>query len=300
MSILRIKSISQLHEIFGLEPPKNPLISIFNWQDIKLDNVDNYEHIEKVVLDFYIISHKDSACNNLVYGRNTYDFDEGSIMFMAPGQAMNTVADGNSSGWVLIFHPEFLRHTRLSLKMSDYSFFNYEVHEALYVSEDEKSIMKSLIDQIIKEYTNNTDGFTKDVIIAQLELLLNYSKRLYSRQFYTRTTKNNDVISQFEKHLQLWFDSDDVARNGLPSVSIISESIGMSPDYLSDMLKQETGKNAQDHIHYALIDRAKNLLLGTSNTLSEIAYTLGFEYPQYFSKLFKQKTGMTPTEYRKN
>lgn len=300
MSILRIKSVSQLHKLFGLNPPKNPLISVFNWEDIKFVNSENLKDIEKVVLDFYIISLKDSACDNLKYGRNTYDFDEGSIMFMAPGQAMNTVADGNATGWVLIFHPEFLRHTKLSLNMSEYSFFNYEIHEALYVSDDEKNTLKSIINQMIQEYSNNTDSFTKEVIVTQLELLLNYSKRFYSRQFYTRSSKNADVISQFEKHLQLWFDSEDITLNGLPSVSLIAESIGMSSDYLSDMLKQETGKNAKDHIHYALINRAKNLLLSTNDTVSEIAYSLGFEYPQYFSKLFKHKTGMTPTQYRKN
>lgn len=300
INILEVKSISQLHKILGLDPPKNPLISIFRWEDVKHHELSEEYKDVKTVFDFYTVSEKDFPCENLTYGRNTYDFSEGSMMFVGPGQVLSNNSDSESNGWALVFHPELLRHTKLSMKMSEYTFFQYNVHEALHISEKEKSIIGSIIAQIQEEYSNNIDVFTKKVIVSQLELLLNYSQRFYSRQFITRTSRNKDFVAEFEAQLQVWFDSDNSLEKGLITVSQCAERIGMSPDYLSDMLKQETGKSAQEHIHYALIDRAKNYLLSTSKTVSEIAYLLGFEYPQYFSKLFKIKTGMTPTEFRKN
>jgi AraC-like DNA-binding protein len=286
--------------MLGLNPPEHPLISIFNWEDVHHQKVsDKYQGIQ-VVLDFYTVSEKDIPCETLNYGRNTYDFDEGSMMFVGPRQVMSSSSDAETTGWTLTFHPELLRHTKLAMKMSEYTFFQYNVHEALYLSEKEKGIIRSIIEQIREEYTSNIDVFTKEVIVSQLELLFNYSQRFYGRQFITRTAQNSDFVAQFEAELQRWFNSDEIFERGLPTVKQCADIIGMSPDYLSDMLKQETGKSAQEHIHYVLIDRAKNQLLGTSNTVSEIAYSLGFEYPQYFSKLFKQKTGMTPTQFRRN
>lgn len=300
MKFLEVKSISQLHRILGLNPPEHPLISIFNWEDVQHQEVsDKYKGIQ-AVLDFYTVSEKDIPCETLNYGRHIYDFDEGSMMFVGPGQVMSSSSDAETAGWTLTFHPELIRHTKLAMKMSEYTFFQYNVHEALHLSEKEKGIIRTLIEQIREEYASNIDVFTKEVIVSQLELLFNYSQRFYSRQFITRTAQNSDFVAQFEVELQRWFNSDKILEIGLPTVRQCAEIIGMSPDYLSDMLKQETGKNAQEHIHYVLIDRAKNKLLSTSNTVSEIAYSLGFEYPQYFSKLFKQKTGMTPTQFRKH
>lgn len=298
MNTFRVESISKMHKLLGLAPPKHPHISIFNWEDVQPQETIGEENEGQAVFDFYIVSVKDSPCGELKYGRNTYDFSEGSMMFVGPGQVMSSSGDASSSGWALIFHPELIRHSKISKKMSEYSFFQYNVHEALHLSEKEKTIVSTLVDQIRMEYSNNIDVFTKEVIVSQLELLFNYSQRFYSRQFITRTAYNNDLVSRFESDLIDWFDSGKASEMGLPTVKQCANKLGMSPDYLSDMLKQETGKSAQEHIHYMLIDRAKNELLSTSNTVSEIAYALGFEYPQYFSKLFKSKTGMTPSQYR--
>ena len=287
-----------MHKLLGLAPPKHPHISIFNWEDVHPQETIEEENESQAVFDFYIVSVKDSPCGELKYGRNTYDFSEGSMMFVGPGQVMRSTGDASASGWALIFHPELIRHSKISKKMSEYSFFQYNVHEALHLSEKEKNIVSTLVDQIRTEYSNNIDVFTKEVIVSQLELLFNYSQRFYSRQFITRTAYNSDLVSRFESDLIDWFDSGKASEMGLPTVKQCANKLGMSPDYLSDMLKQETGKTAQEHIHYLLIDRAKNELLSSSNTVSEIAYALGFEYPQYFSKLFKSKTGMTPSQYR--
>lgn len=300
MNFLEVKSISQMHKLLGLKPPEHPLISIFNWEDVQHQELsDKYRGVQ-AVLDFYTVSEKDFPCETLKYGRNIYDFSEGSMMFVGPGQVMSSSSEAETTGWTLIFHPELIRHTKLAMKMSEYRFFQYNVHEALHLSEKEKSIISSLVEQIREEYVSNIDVFTKEVIVSQLELLFNYAQRFYSRQFITRTAQNSDFVAQFETELQRWFNSDQLFERGLPTVKQCAERIGMSPDYLSDMLKQETGKSAQEHIHYVLIDKAKNQLLSTSNTVSEIAYSLGFEYPQYFSKLFKKKTGMTPTQFREN
>lgn len=298
MNTVRIESISKMHKLLGLAPPKHPHISIFNWEDVQPQEGANEKNDGLAVFDFYMVSVKDFPCGQLKYGRNTYDFSEGSMMFVGPNQAMSSTDDTTSSGWALIFHPELIRHSKLAKKMSEYTFFHYNVHEALHLSEKEKSIISALVDQIREEYSSNIDVFTKEVIVSQLELLFNYSQRFYSRQFITRTAHNSDLVSMFEAHLIDWFDSGKASDLGLPTVKQCADKIGMSPDYLSDMLKQETGKSAQEHIHYMLIDRAKNELLSTSHSVSEIAYTLGFEYPQYFSKLFKNKTGMTPSQYR--
>jgi AraC-like DNA-binding protein len=186
----------------------------------------------------------------------------------------------------------------LGKKISQYTFFSYDVHEALHLSEEEKHSMTGIVGKIREEYSKNIDVYTQDLVVSHLELLLNYANRFYGRQFITRKAHNSDLISRFEKGLNEYFDLDKPQLHGLPTVKQCAKDLGMSPDYLSDMLKQETGKNAQEHIHYLLIDRAKTQLLGTSHTVSEIAFSLGFEYPQYFSKLFKKRTGMTPAEFR--
>lgn len=300
MSVTTINSISEMHKMLGLEPPMHPLITVFNWED--LDPVDhiNASNGMQVSLDFYMVSQKEFSCGSLKYGRNYYDFSEGSMMFVAPGQVFTSTIDSEPTGWALFFHPDLIRKTALAKKMSEFTFFNYDVNEALHISVKEKNIVAGIVDQIREEYSGNIDLFTQDLIVSQLELLFNYSTRFYSRQFITRTSHNSDLVSRFESDLKNWFASDKPHEIGLPTVKVCAENLGMSPDYLSDMLKQETGKSAQEHIHYVLIDRAKNELQSTSHSVSEIAYALGFEYPQYFSKLFKKKTGMTPAQFRKN
>ncbi len=298
MEIVKIDSVSKLHKVLGLSAPKHPLISIFQWSDVQhYDASKNYSEV-RFVSELYSISQKDSPCENLMYGRNVYDFNEGSLMFVSPGQVLTGTVEDEIDGWGLIFHPELIRHTTLDKKMKEFTFFRYDVHEALFLSEKEKNTIKRILEDIQDEYSSNTDVYTKDLIVSQLELLLNYCQRFYSRQFITRTSRNKDLISQFEAILIEWLDSNEFEDKGLPTVKMCAKKMGMSPDYLSDMLKQETGKNAQDYIHFMIIDRAKNLLLSSSNTVSEVAYKLGFEYPQYFSKLFKLKTGLTPSQYR--
>jgi AraC-like DNA-binding protein len=299
MKTIHIKSIIELHRMLGLKPPVHPLISL-----IEVDGtpaIDEWPENEfQVVIDYYMISQKVITGYALRYGRNTYDFSDGVLMFAAPGQVFAGNRNIQAKGWVLCFHPDIIYKTQLGQKIREYTFFSYEVHEALHVSEEEKKILTDIAQMIREEYSRNIDNYTQDLIVSQLEVLLNYAKRFFGRQFITRKASNSDLISRFEAYLNSYFCSDQPTQRGLPSVNDCAKKLGMSPDYLSDMLKHHTGKSTQEHIHYHLIDRAKTQLLGTSHTVSEIAYALGFEYPQYFSKLFKFKTGMTPVEFRKN
>lgn len=201
-------------------------------------------------------------------------------------------------GWGLFFHPDLLRGTSLGTKMKDYTFFSYETSEALHMSDKEKEILYDCIQKIETELRENIDNHSQTLIVSNIELLLNYCQRYYGRQFITRNNFNRDILSQVENILRKYFNSEDLKKNGLPSVSYLADKVNLSPNYLSDLLKKETGMNAKDHIHHHLIEEAKNILLGTNKSISEIAYELGFEYPQYFSKLFKQKTGNTPQEFR--
>lgn len=299
MSIYRVESISELHRLLGLQPPKNPLITAFHWEDVKIPQTPEYDEFTQITMDFYMISQKEMPCGVVKYGRNTYDFNDGVLMFVAPGQVISTSEDTDAKGWALFFHPDLIRKTTLGQKISEYTFFSYDVNEALHLSEKEREILTKLVEQITEEYSGNIDIYTQDLIVSHLELLLNYSTRFYGRQFITRTTHNSDLVTRFEALLTDYINSEELQNRGLPGVKQLAEEMGMSPDYLSDMLKQETGKSTQEHIHYVLIDRAKTLLLSSSHSISEVAYSLGFEYPQYFSKLFKQKTGMSPAEFRK-
>ena len=287
-----------MHKLLGLDPPKHPLITLFNWDDITVEEPPETE--VQVSLDFYMISQKVLTSGAVRYGRNYYDFSEGVMMFVGPGQVVAGTEETEGEGWALFFHPDLIRKTSLGKKISEYTFFSYDVHEALHLSEEEKGVITGIVHQIREEYSKNIDIYTQNLIVSQLEVLLNYTTRFYGRQFITRTVYNSDLVSRFESDLNTYFDLEKPKLFGLPTVKKCAKNLGMSSGYLSDMLKQETGKNAQEHIHYLLIDRAKTQLLGTSQTVSEIAYGLGFEYPQYFSKLFKMKTGMSPAQFRNN
>jgi AraC-like DNA-binding protein len=274
---------------------QHPLIAVVDFS--KAD-----EHMEeeiKVSADFYSIMFKNYAKNNVRYGRKLIDFQDGNLICMAPNQIIELDSEieekENMLGWGLFFHPNLIRATSLNDKMKDYNFFSYEVSESLHLSEKEKQILYDCVLKIQAELQENIDVHSQTIIVSNIELLLNYCTRFYGRQFITRKTSNNAVVAQVEKILSEYFRNDN---QGLPTVKYLAEQVRLSPSYLSDLLKKETGKNAQDHIHIYLIEEAKSILLSTDKSVGEVAYALGFEYPQYFNKLFKQKTGKTPIEFR--
>ncbi len=299
--IISIESISKLHEYGAREKPKHPLVSV--WEQTKTDYENIYKEFigKRFVLDLYLISLKGVISGSFQYGRNSYDFEEGTMVFIAPGQVIaieeKEIIEAND-GWALFFHPDLIRKSDLGKKIDDYNFFSYEVNEALHLSDDEKNRLTICIKDIEKEYSQNIDKHSQNLIISNIELLLNYSKRFYDRQFYTRTNMNKDIVTRFEKLLLNYYNSGFQQENGVPTVKYCADQLSHSANYLSDLLKKETGRNAIDHIHSFIIEKAKTILLNSQNTVSEIAYDLGFEYPNYFGKLFKSKTGMSPAEYR--
>lgn len=297
--MMKIETISQVHEMLGLDKPKHPLVSV-----IRVDRALHEQEIPTAsfVLGFYIISFKAGACGELRYGRNRYDFQEGTILFMKPGQVLTFEPNDDEfvdGGWTLIFHPDLIRKSELGQIMDGYSFFSYEVHEALHLSDDEKSSLHELVRKIEHEYSQNIDRHTQKLIIANISLILDYCTRFYDRQFYVRTNLNTDLVTRFEGLISDYLTSDRALEEGIPSVKYCGEQLNMSPSYLSDLLKKETGRTAQQHIQDLVVDQAKNRLLASQDQVSQIAYDLGFEYPQHFSKMFKKHTGMSPAEYRR-
>lgn len=299
--IINVDSISELHRFFGDSKPKHPLITMIDFTNPEFANPVS-EIGMKYVLNFYCLSFKDFK-GTLKYGRGNYGFEEGTIVFMSPGQVI-TIDEERDPGvkdiWGLFFHPDLIRFSTLAEKMKDYSFFNYESSEALHTSEKEKEILKTCLKNIEEEFSQNIDKHSQSLIVSNLELLLNYCTRFYDRQFFTRTVSNKDIVLKFEKYLKTYFDSEELEKHGIPSVKRCAEEMNLSPNYLSDLLKKETGKRTQEHIHFFLIEQAKNKLLSTTNPINDIAYRLGFEYPAYFTKVFKSKTGMSPSEYRQS
>ena len=300
MKSFEINTISQAHQYVGLPAPKHPLVSVVKAIDFR-PTID-FRGL-KVVNNLYQVTLKQLGCGNLMYGKNSYDYEEGTLVFIAPGQVttfegeMPTDEEANES-WTLAFHPDLIRKSSLADKISQYSFFNYEVNEALHLSREELDTIEDLLDKIIKEYSQNLDKHSQNLIISNIELLLDYCTRFYDRQFYTRSNMNLDYVSKFEKLLKTYYETKEGMVEGLPSVQYLAGELSFSPNYLSDLLKKETGKTAQEHIHLFVIERAKNSLLSSGKSISEIGYSLGFEYPQHFSNLFKAKTGMSPSEYR--
>ena len=295
-----INSISQAHDVAGLPKPKHPLVSVVRTRDF--EPVMNFKGL-KVINNLYQITLKQVDCGNLIYGKNSYDYEEGTLVFTSPGQVM--VFEGEipmendaDEGWTLAFHPDLIRKSNLADKIHKYSFFNYDVSEALHLSDEERNTIEELLDKIVKEYSQNLDRHSQNLIIANIELLLDYCLRFYDRQFYTRANLNSDVVSKFERILKGYYKKNKAVDFGLPSVNYCAKELNLSPNYLSDLLKKETGKTAKEHIHLYVVDKAKNILLNSSDSVSEIAYSLGFEYPQHFSNLFKSKTGISPRDYR--
>ncbi len=279
----------------GLPSPLNPLITIIDHSQTQ-SNIQ--ESDQKLLLDFYNISIKRSFKGKLKYGKNHYDFDDGTMSFIAPNQIISVDNDKerNMDGWSLLFHPDLIRQYPLAKAMKSYGFFSYTVNEALHLSEEEEKTIEVIIQNIQKEINSRLDQFSQDVIVSNLELLLSYCNRFYSRQFLTRKMATDDLLTKFEIKLDHYFS--DNSNLVLPTVEKLATELNVSSPYLSDMLRNITGQNTQQHIHEKLIEKAKEILTTTNLTVSEIAYQLGFEYPQSFSKLFKSKTNLTPSAYR--
>ena len=294
--VYKVETISELHEIAGFDKPKHPLVTVIDYSKI---NVNNTPDSGSFVCSFYSVNFKKHC--EFIYGRQAFDHKEGTLLCTAPEQIItfNRKKEANSSeGWGLYFHPELIRNTAFGKKINEYSFFSYAENEALHLSEQEKQILLSILKQMENEYNTNIDHYSRDLIISNIELLLNYCRRFYGRQFITRTNQNKDVIVRFEEFITDYFNSDALKDKGIPTVKFCAETMNLSPNYFSDLLKSETGKNTQEHIHYHLLEKAKNRLVNSNLTINEIAYELGFEYPQNFSKLFKKKVGVSPTSFR--
>lgn len=295
-----VKSINEVHQMLGLGAPKHPLITIIRkWPKIDFD----FEKI-KLTSELYLISMKGKISGTTFqYGKGSYDFADATLVFLAPKQVASfadPIEELDDSGWTIMFHPDLIRRSELGKEIENYSFFNYETNEALHLSDVEKQSLLELVKKIDLELNLNIDKHSQDIIIQNLESILKYSYRYYDRQFFTRTNQNKDLVSKFEQYLQSYFSSSDLSEKGVPSVKQCGEAMNMSGSYLSDLLKIETGRSAKDHISSHLIEKAKTTLLNSNSSISEIAFNLGFDYPQHFSQLFKKKVGMNPTKYRKS
>lgn len=295
----RIKSISEFLEFRGLPKPEHPLVTVYNFEDLKYLNK---EEPKSLILDFYSIALKRNANAKMRYGQQEYDFKEGVLLFISPGQVFSI--EGNAelqhTGWSLLIHPDFLWNTPLAQKIKQYEYFGYAVHEALHLSDKEEKMIISIMKNIQQEYQSNIDKFSQDVIIAQIELLLTYAERFYNRQFITRKISNHQILARLENLLEDYFNGDFLSQKGLPTVHFIAENLNVSANYLSGLLKLHTGQSTQQHIHNKLIEKAKEKLSTTNLSISEIAFKLGFEHQQSFSKLFKTKTNVSPLEFRQS
>ncbi|PBQ31002.1 AraC family transcriptional regulator [Sphingobacteriaceae bacterium] len=292
-----INSISELHHIMGYDKPEHPLISVTkhtNEPSMILDGPISF------IANFYIVMMKSEVNGKLKYGQNYYDFDEGILAMLAPGQVLS-IDNGqqySGKGWLLAFHPDFVRNYPLSKTIKNYGFFAYNINEALHLSKKEEKMMEGIMKHIQKEYNSSIDQFSHDVMISHLDLLLNYSNRFYNRQFLTRKSASSNQLVKLDDLLTDYFRSDKIQKLGLPPVHYISDKLNVSANYLSDMLRSLTGQSTQQHIHNKLIEVAKESLTTTQLSVSEIAYQLGFEHPQSFNKLFKSKTNLSPLEFR--
>ena len=294
--ILKLSSVSELHKALQIEPPKHPLVSIIHMADI-----DFMEDMigQRISANLYTIALKGGHCG-MQYGRNHYDFEEGVLMFTSPNQvvAATEKPSEKKEGWMLFFHPDLIRKFPLGTDIENYSFFSYEANEALHLSDDEKKILNDCIHNIEGEYAQRIDDYSQKVMVSNIDLLLSYCARFYHRQFNTRSNENSEIVSQVAHHLKAYFESGQLAEYGVPSVQYFAEKVHLSQNYLSDVLKKETGRSAKDHINDFLIKKAKTMLVNSEDSVSEIAYALGFNYPHYFSRMFKTKTGVTPNKYR--
>lgn len=295
--LIRIRSINELHRHYQCGTPRHPLVSVI---DLKTIRHNLLEEGEAYQMSLYIVSCK-SFKGSLHYGRQLYDFEEGSLLFTAPEQVISSGPEVQlEEGWALFFHPDLINGTALGRNIHQYSFFLYDLNEALHVSDEEKQVLLDCVKKIEREYSQNIDKHTQGLIVSNIELLLSYCNRFYDRQFLTRAKVNHDIVQRFELLLNEYFTRETLVNDGLPEVKYFASKLNISPNYLSDLLHKYTGKTTLEHIHLQLIEKAKLLLWETGKSVSEVAYQLGFDHPSHFTKIFKSKTGLTPKAYRSN
>ena len=297
----RFKSISEYHQMVGLPKPEHPLISVIDVAAIKSPFTEGHVSL---IFDYYSIALKRAPNTKYKYGQQTYDFEEGVLFCMAPGQVfgfeIKNGVEHKPSGWMILIHPDFLWNTALAKTIKQYEYFNYSANESLHLSDKEETMMTGIVQYMQQEYHSNIDKFSQSVIIAQMELLLTYTDRFYQRQFITRKISSHQIINRLEDFLTDYFNGDALAKHGLMTVGYIADHLNISAGYLSELLKALTGQNTQQHIHNKLIEKAKELLSTSELAISEIAYELGFEHPQSFNKLFKNKTNISPLKFRQS
>jgi len=300
--IQKVNTISEFHQLRGLQAPEHPLISLVDYGLIK-HTPENSK--TSWLQNYYTVGLKRNISGKYRYGQQSYDFDNGLMSFFAPNQILkveyveNTAAP-KASGWLLLIHPDFLYGTALAHKIKHYEFFDYSLNESLFLSEKEERIILDIFKRIRQEYQGNMDGFSQNIIVAQIELLLNYAEHFYQRQFITRKKVNHETLDQLEALLKDYFNSEKSSGLGIPSVQYVAGQLNLSPTYLSSLTKKLTGESTQQIIHNKLIEKAKEKLSTTHLTVSEIAYDLGFEHVQSFSKLFKSKTASSPLKFRES
>jgi len=292
--ILKLENLSQYNTMRGVET-LHPLVSVYDLSRMKLIPP------VKAHFGFYCVFLKESVCGDMKYGCNYYDYQEGTLVFIGPGQVVgigNTPGNPPPKGWALLFHPDLIRGTALGRNIKDYTFFSYETYEALHLSEKERQLIVESLNKIDYELHQSIDKHSKKLIANNIELLLNYCMRFYDRQFITRSMVNKDILVRFENLLESYIKSELTKTAGLPTVKYCADQLHLSANYFGDLIKKETGKSAQEYIQLKLVDIAKERIFDTSKSISEIAYELGFKHPQHFSRMFKNETGQTPNEYR--
>ncbi|MDM8159711.1 helix-turn-helix domain-containing protein [Labilibaculum sp. K2S] len=291
--VIKINTVTEYNNLVGQET-LHPLVSV-----VDFSKTEPFCYFRSQ-LGVYAIFLKESKCGNMTYGCSSYDYEEGSLVFLSPGQVYGVAKETKQRGvgHALVFHPDLIHGTSLGRNMKEYTFFSYEVNEALHLSAREKEIINDCFSKINYELEHAIDTHSQTLIVSYIELFLNYCKRFYDRQFITRRPVNKDVLVRFEKVVDDYFTSNNPLESGLPTVSYFAEKLFLSSNYLGDLLKKETGKSAQEHIQLKLIDIAKEKIYDSSKSISEIAYELGFKYPQHFTRMFKKQVGMSPNEFR--
>lgn len=292
----KFESLTEFHRLFGLPAPLHPMVSLIDISSLQIPGVD---FPKSMVMNFYKIAYKKGLCGQAKYGQNYYDFGEGGLVFTAPNQVFESPNQSMPSiGNLLLIHPDFFLSYPLARKIKDYGYFSYAANEALHLSEKEKETVLSIFKIIDEELNSRIDDFSQDVIIAQIELLLSYCNRYYKRQFITRKAQSNNLLNQLDDYVNQYFATELPLNQGIPSVQHIASAMNVSPNYLSDLLRNLVGLNAQQYIQNKVIEKAKEVLTTSNYTVAEIAYQLGFEHPQSFSRLFKNKVKMSPVQFR--